>query len=411
MPKPKPKPKPSSRKEEDWKARNKYSISSAIKAVLSSFVLLAAGAQLGRGWATVSSALDASVPSVSTGTGNAVRSTASSVIEKCSFLERQMIQRELPTAGHVAYLSRCPVSDAWLSEYFETYPADNNFVFLNFGCNKGYDAVRVAADVSRKRDVFDKDKWKSHLDIPAPGACGQDTETRSIYALDPSLPKRPVEIHCVEAVPNTAEKLRHAAKMTAAAQNGMHIHNVALAGKPGVGTITFPNTGAGYEATGLGSCAEKPEWKNICTDVPAMTMDEFVAKHVDHGKAGSTSRIPFIAIDVEGYDYTVMKAGPRTLQRTDYLEFEFHNVGDWANQNLRDAIDMLEGYGMACYWSGKNRLWRISGCWVDVYGSFHDWSNVACVNPQHQPGLAAKMEEVFHATLEKTLADTLAKIK
>lgn len=106
-----------------------------------------------------------------------------------------------------------------------------------------------------------------------------------------------------------------------------------------------------------------------------------------------------MSIDVEGFDYTVMKGASATLQRTDYLEFEYHAVGDWKVQKLESAVAMLGEVGFVCYWAGINQLWKISEtCWMDHY-EFHNWSNVACVATKHQPKLAARMEQVFDDTL------------
>lgn len=91
------------------------------------------------------------------------------------------------------------------------------------------------------------------------------------------------------------------------------------------------------------------------------------------------------------------------------MEFEFHKQGDWGRQNLTDCITMLEEFGMACYWTGYNKLWRISNCWVDTYTQFHIWSNIACVNVHHQVDLFEKMEQVFERTLESTLQNILRK--
>ena len=84
-------------------------------------------------------------------------------------------------------------------------------------------------------------------------------------------------------------------------------------------------------------------------------------------------RIPFLSIDVEGFDYTVTKAASRT-----YLEFEYHVQGDWGRQKLEDQT--LAQTGFVCYWAGIQKLWRITGCWQPQF-EFNQWSNVACAAP------------------------------
>ncbi|CAB9500027.1 expressed unknown protein [Seminavis robusta] len=347
-------------------------------------------------------------------------------IEECSQLSQKAIQLALPTGDVISRDTRCPVSDAWLADYLHNYYHPTNskskskskkkeeFVFLNFGCNKGFDAVQVAADVSGDHQLFDKQKWYTHLEINTKairrpnGVCHQgevdSNSNNTIHKKKKHSHDKPhkVQVHCVEAMPQTVSKLQHAATATKADKHGIHIHNYALVGNNAPSTILFPNPPGkgGVEHMGIGSCQEE-KYKKHCKQVPAITIDNYVAQHVS--TSTSTTRIPFVSIDVEGYDFTLMKAAPDTLQRTDYLEFEFHSHGDWANQTLHDATDMLEQFGFVCYWAGQNQLWRISSCWMDVYGSFHGWSNVACVNPLHQPGLAAKMEHVFEASQEAAL--------
>ena len=111
--------------------------------------------------------------------------------------------------------------------------------------------------------------------------------------------------------------------------------------------------------------------------------------------------IDLLSVDVEGYDWDVLLGGDATLKRVNYLEFEYHQVGNWPNHQLSTAIDKLKGQGFVCYWAGAfGQLWRISDCWQEYY-NLHYWSNVACVNV-NQPSvetMAQRMEELFLQTL------------
>lgn len=69
-----------------------------------------------------------------------------------------------------------------------------------------------------------------------------------------------------------------------------------------------------------------------------------------------------LLIDTEGFDPLVLRGGVATLARTRYLEFEFHGIGPWLENRLVDVIDTLDKNGFDCYWAGKQRLWRITGC-------------------------------------------------
>ena len=110
--------------------------------------------------------------------------------------------------------------------------------------------------------------------------------------------------------------------------------------------------------------------------------------------------INILQIDVEGYDFDVLFGAGSVLDSTHYLEFEYHRDGKWGNLHLQDAVRLLDGKGFTCYWSGENRLWRISGCYFEHYNYFHGWSNVACVH-RSQKILYDRMEKVFTDLLEE----------
>jgi hypothetical protein len=76
-------------------------------------------------------------------------------------------------------------------------------------------------------------------------------------------------------------------------------------------------------------------------------------------------------------------------------------MGPWKNQHLYDTIEMLDELDFTCYWTGTQRLWRITGCW-QLYFDIHAWSNISCVNRRRVPILASKMEDVFQQTLSKS---------
>lgn len=324
--------------------------------------------------------------------------------QDCSSLQKRLIQKTLPTGQTIMDRTRCPDSSAWLTDYLEDAGASSTepFLFLNFGCNKGYDSIFVAGRITRNTAVFDKQKWTDALEgAGGPGVCGQGMTSNSNAATPPdvSKPRRSVQVHCIEAMPLTVEKLRKAAQVTQANENGFYVHHYAMSGAPGGTPILFPNPAgkAGDEAFGVHVCQEDPEMKPHCVPVPTKTIDEFVQEHVQSGS--NNRRIPFVSIDVEGLDFTLMKAATQTLARTDYLEFEYHDRSDWAKQKLEDAMFMLKDYGFVCYWAGRNKLWKLSGeCWMP-YMEHHLWSNVACVNPAFATKLAAEMEAVFEDTL------------
>ena len=115
----------------------------------------------------------------------------------------------------------------------------------------------------------------------------------------------------------------------------------------------------------------------------------------------STGPINILSIDVEGFDFDVLFGAGDVLDRTQYLEFEFHKVGNWAKYRVMDAVNLLDGKGFTCYWLGsKERLWRLTECdHPPFYNVFRDWSNVACVH-RSQEELASIMENIFLDTVK-----------
>jgi FkbM family methyltransferase len=322
----------------------------------------------------------------------------------CTPLQNRLIQKALPDSKTIIDATKCPDSSAWLSSYLEEASDTEPFVFLNVGCNKGYDSIAVARTISRNTEVFDKQKWANAIGIAHPGNCFQARNSEA--AMEPSRPKTAVEIYCIEAMPQTVDRLIRAAVTTKAKANGLHVYNYAMVGKTGGAPILFPNPegDVGKEHLGIGHCTQEA-YKSKCKEVPTSTLDEFVKEHVDN-HATPNRRFPFVSIDVEGFDYTVMLGAQETIKRTDYLEFEYHGIGDWLGQKLKDAVDMLTEHGLVCYWSGVNQLWKLSDtCWIHHF-EFHMWSNIACVAPKYKPKLAERMEQVFEDTLVQGIPTT-----
>jgi len=143
-----------------------------------------------------------------------------------------------------------------------------------------------------------------------------------------------------------------------------------------------------------------------CASVPSYRLDTYAQQVMgssqdDEQQQKTASVIDIVCVDAEGFDWKVLEGGMGTLQRTKYLEFEYNWRGPWMQQKPSDsAAILLEEVGMICYWAGMaGNLWRITGCWQDHY-DLHFWSNVACVNPDLAPELAARIEEAFLTTLE-----------
>ena len=86
---------------------------------------------------------------------------------------------------------------------------------------------------------------------------------------------------------------------------------------------------------------------------------------------------------VEGYDFDVLFGASSVLDRNHYLEFEYHEQGNWGKLHIQDAVRLLDGKGFTCYWAGKNKLWRISGCYFELrlFYQAHDVAIHGEMNP------------------------------
>jgi FkbM family methyltransferase len=141
---------------------------------------------------------------------------------------------------------------------------------------------------------------------------------------------------------------------------------------------------------GQKACVVDP---SACKKVPMYSVDSYFDEYVQ-----GNGPVNILQIDVEGWDFDVLFGASSVLDRTQYLEFEYHEVGPWGKYHLPDTVRLLDHKGFTCYWSGKSKLWRITGCYFDVYNTFHGWSNVACVHRTYEK-LALRMEALFQVTI------------
>jgi FkbM family methyltransferase len=193
-------------------------------------------------------------------------------------------------------------------------------------------------------------------------------------------------------VPSTAQILSNSTKDLGLDQGKSIFEFTKAAVSSADGMIEFSTSvkDGGKETKSIGdSC------RGNCEEVPMYSLQTYVDKFVK----SKTDPINILSVDVEGFDFDVLFGAGSVLDRTEYIEFEFHATGNWRNYHIMDAINLLSGKGFTCYWSGQQKLWRLTECHHDVYNHWHGWSNVACVH-RSQKVLATKMERLFLDTLE-----------
>ena len=335
-------------------------------------------------------------------------------VKQCSLEQKQKVMRQLTPHRCIAsrkspWNRRCSFSkatscpnDTWLSSYYrdtrlglvEDMSANSShFIGISVGCNKAFDAVNTLR-MGTFDDRIDKRKWRNEIQTNdmEDGVCYQAASGQFDLQDSMKAKKRSGEMHCIEPLPINYEALTRSSQTLNYDQYGFIVNQYAISNQNGkIMFSTGKGSSPGVENIGLDSCRRKSE--SNCEEVTVLTLDTYVEKHVK-----ADGPIHTLSIDVEGYDFDVLLGATNTLSRVEYLEFEYNWMGSWKNHHLENAVELLDGHGMICYWSGMDKLWRITGCWLEYFDA-HYWSNVACVKKTNTV-LADRMEDMFLRTLE-----------
>jgi FkbM family methyltransferase len=303
--------------------------------------------------------------------------------------------------------TKCPDASNYLDEYYDELQQEylkgiqNNdndgmepFVGLSVGCNKGFDALNTL-----RRGTFDaslsKDDWR--MEMTKDGILHESVCVQNItlpFQVSPNIqqPRKGI-VHCFEPVPSTVQKLQSASTHLGYDQKGYKVIHAAVSNTPGKEYFQS-KARPGHENGGLDNCRNDVGNVECDVEVEVLTLENYAKEHlVGNGP------IHILQIDVEGYDADVLLgAGNEFLERVEYLEFEYNWMGSWKKQHLYNVIEMLDTIGFTCYWAGKQKLWRVTGCW-QLYFDVHTWSNLACANRKRVPKLATKMESIFQEQL------------
>lgn len=360
---------------------------------------------------------------------SATESSDKSFPPQCTAEQLNMIEYQLPSARckktakqpwqnrcSFSYATRCPKA-VWFEEFHrESHDHhgnnDNNNninnsddndepyrpIAIYVGCNKAMDAVNTLRMLSSDT-VFDKDVWRDRLfanETVSAGNCNQEFAPQ--FALQNNAAKLPLNaiVHCIEASPITARRLNRTVQELGW-QTSLVVVNAAMGASDGL--ARFPDqqvNSVGVETISMEDCTITG-YKRFCKTIKRYMLDTYTSQFV----LPTSQTIDFLSIDVEGFDWDVLLGATRTLERVNYLEFEYNWKGSWRNQTLSTAIRHLKERGFVCYWAGSSgNLWRITDCWMDYY-DIRFWSNVACVNTRREAvqSMAARMEELFLETL------------
>ena len=342
---------------------------------------------------------------------------------------------KINTPGFRSGASKCPkqswLDQFWMYKQYKRLEGSNggkdssslsSFLGFSIGCNKAFDAVNMLRMGSFNSQVRKSD-WlmtlTANTDMGSTkdffGACGSAHGKQFDPIISSETNVDNAEWHCVEPMANNYDVVSKSSKDLGYEKYGFKVHRAAVSSK--VGHIYFPDVKKfGTEHLGISDC-DPVTGKTVGTDkflreqnisqcekVDMTTLDWLV----DHAVSPTLQNAPIdiLSIDTEGHDMEALLGAKKlTLQRTLYLEFEYHKVGVWPDRTLKPAIDMLssEEYGFNCYWLFNNdKLLRITKCWLDQYNK-PMWSNIACVHKSKNPILAETMEKIHQDYVQENM--------
>jgi FkbM family methyltransferase len=114
--------------------------------------------------------------------------------------------------------------------------------------------------------------------------------------------------------------MNNAIKVLGIDQGRFVVSHAAISSSNGV--VKFPNMAAGNEACGIQGCQSSEQATFV--DVNVYLLDYYVSKFVKGNGPNNVLRV-----DVGGWDFDVLFGASSVLDRTYYLEFEYHQVGEF----------------------------------------------------------------------------------
>eukprot|EP00668_Euglena_longa_P046023 GGOE01061707.1.p1 GENE.GGOE01061707.1~~GGOE01061707.1.p1 ORF type:complete len:373 (-),score=89.48 GGOE01061707.1:272-1309(-) len=326
-----------------------------------------------------------------------------SALHICSNAEADRVRDSM---GDITQASSCPEA-IWkpLFQSSRTLQAlERPVVIFDIGCNKGYDAVKSLRLFSQD-PRFDVMTWGRETRF----RCGVCAQCKTNPRLEAGTASKTVHLHCIEPLPANYETVQAAADRLGLRPRGLRVVHGAFTNRSDAVArkwrAQFPVVRGwwallptswklfGAEQVGIDvnplcpGCAME--------DVPLMVLDDYVVRE-------NISRIDVLSLDTEGNDALVLQGGARTLAScVGYVEFEYGTGGAWQHIRLPEVLLPLEEAGFVCYWLGKGKLWRITGCWHAAYSTVQVWANIGCVH-RRETEWSAIMELIFQGTMRPT---------
>jgi hypothetical protein len=337
----------------------------------------------------------------------------------CTPIQLQAIEKQLPTDkycfGTNPWENKCPITDItscprpiWIWNYYannDRSSTDSTFLAIDVGCNSGYHGIQTL-----RMGAYDESisvaTWDSALESISQGGSARCNWQKpdSQIEIKAGSKARGGKLFCIEPLGVNFDALTKANDITKYNSKGFEIFRYEVSNQIGTTFSPIADRGDGRPwqkvvvgqtqmyLGGYGACSSLAEW---CTSVELVTLDSFVEKNVP--KEGTIN----VLLSESSVDYEVLTGGSNMLQRTEYIEFGLSWKGTWANHNLIEVIDFLDKLEFTCYWAGKSKLWRITGCLREVYDRSKFIATIACVNRKlvESKTLAMDMERIFLETI------------
>jgi len=287
----------------------------------------------------------------------------------------------------------------------------NASVFIDVGCNTGTEAIKwldlwvggPLAGISRR--------WGNILvGKGIDGTCGQSLVNprpfMSAEEMRRRLPKRAGSSHvvCVEPMPGNVQYLTSLRDQLVGSSGAFQVVQAAASNQ--VGSAQFPNGRSGAEGFHIVAnrsahvklvqdrkkAGEKRSREIVVdstnmdmTTVEVTTVDEVVLNMSKGFGHNGSVHVDVLIIDAEGYDPYVLQGAARVLETVRFLAFEVHRdlvETPWANTSLLGVVQHLDTLNLECFWEGRVRLMRLTGCFSEADEKKMTpipWSNVVCL--------------------------------
>ena len=193
---------------------------------------------------------------------------------------------------------RCP-SEPWYWQWQSTISVDN-FVYLEVGCNKGYDAV-INLRAYTANEVVDLDTYNQLTNFSLISCQIDRDRWRDVASVKQSRAKQ-YSHYCVEPAKENVQPVLLAAKTLGFDKLGLHVHHAAVSSTSKPSMVKFPVVRPGDEAIGLDT--DHSHYTEFY-DVEVFTVDQFIVRQ-------DLQRVDVLKIDTEGNDPLVIIGSIKT---------------------------------------------------------------------------------------------------